>query len=322
MSEHVRAAFEHRAPTRLPRGELWIGTTVFEEHQIEDNVDAQLELCQEMGMDLISLPVGGLQLSPWEYRQFSPADIEKVAHSDLFVVAVVSGPFQRVVDKRGLGPTLADVGRDTGEIREALRDEVQELGCLIDMCTERGADAVVTADDLAYNRATFFSPAVFRQLIHPFYRGLVDRVHRGGAYAIFHSDGNITGIVPDIVSSGFDGLSCQEECIDILSLKRTYGSQLTLLAGLSCELLNARSLTARRRQRFIERIWSLSGGGGLILSSSSGIHSTRMLHNAGRLYHLADEALTQRGAYDSMGEKGGGAESKDRPGLHSPREIV
>jgi len=291
MSEHVRAAFEHRTPSRLPRGELWIGTTVFEERQMEDNVDAHLSLCQEMGMDLISLPVGGSQVSPWDYRIFSPADIEKVAQSDLFVVAVLSGPFQRLVDNRGLSPTLADIARDTGEIREALRDAAQEVGSLIDMCTERGADAVAIADDLAYTRTTFFSPDVFRQLIHPFYGGLVDKIHRSSAYAILHSDGNIARIVPDIVSSGFDGLSCQEECVDLFSLKATYSTRLTLLSGLSCELLDVGLLTARRKQRFVEAIASLSEGGGLILSSSSGLHSSRMLLNARRLYHLADEAL-------------------------------
>ena len=244
-------------------------------------------------MDLISLPVGGPQVSPSEHRIFSPADIEKVAHSDLFVVAVVSGPFQRVVDKRGLSPTLADVGRDPGEIRETLRDEAQEVASLIDMCTQQGAEAVVIADDLAYNRATFFSPTVFHELIYPLYQELVDKVHRGSAYAIIHSDGNIASIVPDIVSSGFDGLSCQGECVDLFSLKRTYGTCLTLLAGLSCELLDANSLTARRKQRFIEAIASLSKGGGLILSSSSGLHSSRVLLNARRLYHLADEAIAR-----------------------------
>lgn len=293
MSEHVRAAFEHHAPSRLPRGELWIGTIIFEERQMEDNIDAHLELCQEMEMDLISLPVGGPQVSPSEYRIFSPADIEKVAHSDLFVVAVLSGPFQRVVDKRGLSATLADVGRDTGEIREALRDEAQKVASLIDMCTDRGADAVVIADDLAYNRTTFFSPSVFRQLIHPYYLELVDKVHRGSAYAIFHSDGNIASIVPEIVSSEFDGLSCQQECVDLFSLKITYGDRLTLLVGLSCQLLDADSLTAKRKQRFVEAMASLSQGGGLILSSSSGLHSSRMLLNARRLYHLADEALAR-----------------------------
>jgi len=293
MSEHVRAAFEHRAPSRLPRGELWIGTTIFEESQMEDNIDAHLGLCQEMGMDLVSLPVGEPQVCPLEYRIFSPADIEKVVHSDLFVVAVLSGPFQRVVDKRGLSATLADVGRDTSKIREALGDEAQEVASLIEMCTERGADAVVIADDLAYNRATFFDPSVFRQLIQPSYLELVNKVHRRSSYAILHSDGNIASIVPDIVSSGFDGLSCQHECVEFSSLKGTYGNRLTLLAGLSCELLDARSLTARRKQRFLEDIVSLSQGGGLILSSSSGLHSSRMLLNARRLYHLADEVLTQ-----------------------------
>jgi uroporphyrinogen decarboxylase len=291
MSEHVRIAFEHHAPPCLPRGELWIGTMVFEQRQMEDNVGAHLELCQEMGMDLISLPVGDSQISPSGYRIFSPADIEKAAQSDLFVVAVISGPFQRVVNKSSLSLVLADVGRDTSEIKEALRDEAQEAGSLIDVCTEHGADAVVIADDLAYNRATFFSPNVFRELILPFYLELVDNVHRHNAYAILHSDGNIAKIVPDIVSSGFNGLSCQEECVDLFSLRGTYGTSLTLLAGLNCELLDAGLLTARRKKRFIEKIASLSERGGLILSSSSGLYSARMLLNAQRLYQVVDEAL-------------------------------
>jgi len=304
MLEHVKAAFEHRPPSRLPRGELWIGTMVFEERRMEDDLDAHLGLCQEMGMDLISLPIDDLQPSPWEYRLFSPADIEKAARSALFVVAVLSGPFQRVVSKRGLGSALVDIGRDADKIREALQAEAQQLGSLVDTCTERGAHAVVIADDLAYSRATFFSPTLFRQLIRPFYRGLVDRIHCGGAYAIFHSDGNITRIIPDVVSSGFDGLSCQEECIDILLVKRTYGTRLTLLAGLSCELLDASSLTAGRKRRFVEGIVSLSQGGGLILSSSSGLHSSRMLRNVRRLYRLADQAVPCPKADGSIGEGG------------------
>lgn len=79
--------------------------------------------------------------------------------------------------------------------------------------------------------------------------------------------------------------------MDLFSLKATYGTRLTLLSGLSCELLDAGLLTARQKQLFIEAIASLSEGGGLILSSSSGLHSSRMLLNARRLYHLADEAL-------------------------------
>lgn len=292
MSEHVKAAFEHRPSSRLPRGELWMGTMVFEERQMEDNVDTHLALCHEMVMDFISLPVSDLRHSSWEYRQFSPADVEKAAQSDMFPVAVLSGPFQRLADRNDLSCTLADIARDIDEMRETLRAEARELDCLIDRCTERGAGAVVIADDLAYNQTTFFNRDVFGQLLCPLYQRLVERVHRRSAYAIFHSDGNITRIIPDIVSSGFDGLSCQEECIDLPSVKRTYGSQLTLLAGLSCELLNAGSLTATRKQRFIEKIAGLSIGGGLILSSSSGIHSTRMLRNVRRLYHLADEALS------------------------------
>jgi hypothetical protein len=98
---------------------------IFKERQMEDNIDTHLRLCHEMGMDLISLPVGEARFSPWDYRIFSPADIQNVAHSDLFVVAVLSGPFQRLVDQRGLSTTLANMAMDTDKLKECLRDEAK-----------------------------------------------------------------------------------------------------------------------------------------------------------------------------------------------------
>lgn len=290
MKEFVTAALEHRVTSRLPRGELWIGTRVFEELGLPDDLDAHLRLCQEVGMDFLSLPVGSSEMSPSENRLFGPADIEKATQSDLFVVAVIDGPWQRLVNKRGLRSTLAAVGRSTSAVKRMLEQEAKDMSTLISMCTEQGASAVVVADDLAYNRSTFFSPALLRELLIPFYVDFVERIHRKHAYAIFHSDGNITSIVPDLISAKFDGLSCQVECMDLVSFKSSYGARLALLAGLSCKLLNMDSLTTRQRQRFVRQIQNLSKEGGLVLSSSSGLHSARMLLNAERLYQLVDEA--------------------------------
>lgn len=294
MRDDVRAAFEGGIPRRLPRGELWLGADVFAGLGVADDIGARLSLCADMGMDLVAVPVGEAQAQPCG-RSFAAADIAAAAGGDLFVVAVVSGPFQRLVERLGLRPALAALGRGGPRPAAMLGDEAQGVGHLVEACLGQGVGAVVLADDLAYDRATFLSPADLRRLVCPLYRELVGLVHRGGAYAVLHSDGDITPIVPDIVSVGFNGLSCQEECLDLFSLKRAYGAGLTLLAGMSGKLLSAASLRARHRERFMETVKGLGGGGGLILSSSSGLHSPRMVRNARRLYRLADEALAAAG---------------------------
>ena len=290
MSDHVRAAFEHRAPIRLPRGELWIGSQVFKDLQTADDVDGHLHLCRDMGMDIVSLPVGADRSSDSGYRLFVPADLRRAAGSDLFVAAVISGPFQRIVDEKGLQYALADVARDAAEAAGAGAREAAEAVRLVEACVENGADAVVIAEDMAYDAGSFFAASNLDQVIYPSLGVLAESIHRCGAIAVFHSCGRIASIVPAIVSLGFDGLSCQPECLDLAAVKKAHGDRLTLLTGVSRDLLDSDSVSAAQSERFRRLLSVLGEGGGFILSSSSGLHSSRMLISLRALYHLADMA--------------------------------
>ena len=291
MPDHVRAAFEHRASTRLPRGELWVGSEVFRDLQMGDDVDGHLHLCRDMGMDLVALPVGAQQSPGFSYRLSAPGDLHGAAGSGLFVAAVLSGPFQRVVDERGLHDALGAVARDAAEVAEAVAREATETVRLVEACLGNGADAVVVAEDVAYDAGSFFTASLLDQVIYPSQRLLAETIHRCGALGIFHSCGRIASMIPDIVSLGFDGLSCQAECLDLVAVKRTCGDRLTLLTGLSRELLDSDTLSPRHKREFRRLISDLGEGGGFILSSSSGLHAPHMLRNLRTLYQLADKAF-------------------------------
>lgn len=294
MSEHIRAAFEHRSPERIPRGEFWIDTRIFSERQIEDTIHGHVVLCREMVMDLISIPVASSDSSVFGYRVFKPSEIKRLAKSSFFVMAAVDGPFQILVNRIGLRCALADVAKKTDEISATVSDEAQKIGFLVEKCINYGADAVMIAEDIAYDRGTFFSPTTFHNLLHPAYRKLMDTIHNCGAFAIYHSCGDINGVIPDIVSLGVDGLSCQAECMDLSSLKREYGAKLTLFTGVSRELLDSTAISSRRRQQFSKIVTKLGEGGGFVLSSSSGMSSTHMISNLLQLYGIADETWNPR----------------------------
>ena len=134
------------------------------------------------------------------------------------------------------------------------------------------------ADDLAYQHSTYISPGDSEKLLGPLYSDVVAGIHAGGAYALFHSCGNITALLPQLVESGFDCLAaCQDQCLDLVSLKRVYGSQLTFLSGMYADVLEAESLTASQKEEFVKRVISLAQGGGFILSSSCGLYSLNSL---------------------------------------------
>ena len=294
MSEPIRAAFEHRLPKRIPRGEFWINTRVFSERKMEETIYGHVVLSREMGMDFISIPVTSSDSSVFGYRMFNPSEIKELAESGFFVMAVVDGPFQILVNKIGLRRALADIAEKTDEIRGTVSNQAKQVSSLVEVCISNGADAVMIAEDIAYDRGTFFNPTTFHNLLYPVYRKLMDTIHNCGAFAVYHSCGDINGVIPDIISLGVDGLSCQAECMDLLSLKRDYGAKLTLFTGVSRELLDSTAISSRHRQQFSKTVTKLGEGGGFILSSSSGLSSPHMISNLLQLYGIADKTWNRR----------------------------
>lgn len=248
-------------------------------------------MCSESGMDLVSIPVGEPGQYTPGYTLFEPSDIGAAAGSGLFVLAVLSGPFQRLTEARGLREALADVARDPEGFAGTVRRDAAEIHLLVERCVHYGAGAVAIADDIAYDSGLFVLRQVFDDVLRPSYGALVEAIHGKGIRAVFHSCGNISALVPDIVSAGFDGLSCQAECVDLLGVKRRYGTDITLLSGLTGDALTDGPLAEEAASGFVSRIRGLSRGGGFVLASSSGIYASQELLNVQRLYRKADELL-------------------------------
>ncbi|MDY6833813.1 MAG: uroporphyrinogen decarboxylase family protein [Chloroflexota bacterium] len=277
----------------LARGELWLSGAIFKQLGRSDDPQSHLELCQEMGMTLVSLPTGPPPSLTLDHRYFSPEEISTAAKSNLFVVITVSGPFQRLVDRRGLAIVLAEVGRDSEELRSALSTEAKCLSSLIEEALKCGADAVVIAEDIAYDSATFFSPSTFRDLLRPLHQQLVEGIHQLSGQAYFHSDGNISRLLDDIVSIGFEGLSLQEEAFDLKAVKERIGDSLILLAGLDRDIISAKVLSEEKKDQYIQKIRFLAQGKGLVICSSSGLSSVQEVTRVRQLYELAEEAVLQ-----------------------------
>jgi len=294
----VRKAFEHQNPDPFPRGELWLGTELFQKAQLADNLEGHLELRSKLRMDLLFLPILAPNISTTEhgYRHFSLDEVEEaVKISDLFVGVVIDGPFQRLVEKRELISILSKWSKNKQEVINEIKREAREVETLINQCLELRVSGVVIADDLAWKGSTYFKPNESKRLLTPFYSEVVARIHAQGAYALFHSCGDISELLFELISCGFDGLAaCESHCIDLISLKKEYGSQLTFLAGIEADLLETYSLSLSQKREFAKRVKTLAQGGGFILCSSCGLYSSKFIERLPKLYRLAEESLTKQ----------------------------
>jgi hypothetical protein len=169
-------------------------------------------------MDFLSLPIEVPRQRKVNYRRFGQDEVEvAVATSGLFTCVVIDGPFQQLAERPGDLSVLSARCEDSSSAR--LREMASTIEETIAASVKRGVSSVVIADDIAYQRSTYASPQALRKCLFPLYSRLVDRIHGGGAYALFHSDGNIASLIPDLISSGFDGLAgCEPVCLNVVSL--------------------------------------------------------------------------------------------------------
>ncbi|MHB0878988.1 MAG: uroporphyrinogen decarboxylase family protein, partial [Anaerolineae bacterium] len=126
--------------------------------------------------------------------------------------------------------------------------------------------------DMAFKERLMFSPAYLRE------NGVFRRIaefcalyHDRGLKVIFHSDGYIRPIVPDLIEAGVDALAPIETSagLDLGDLKAAFGRRVAFVGGIDMpEVLRYGSVDDVRRA--VLRALHVAGpGGGFVLGSSS-----------------------------------------------------
>jgi len=143
----------------------------------------------------------------------------------------------------------------------------------IEMGVKMGAEIIAMDGDLAYDSGPFMSPAQFKEFVVPYYARFVDVAHRLGVPIVKHSDGDLTKILPDIVSAGFDGVHpIQPQCMDLEAVKKEFGERVCLLGNVDCMYVLTRGTEAEVVADVRRALAAGSTGGGYIITSSNTIH--------------------------------------------------
>ena len=99
--------------------------------------------------------------------------------------------------------------------------------------------AVLLNDDWGFNTQTMISPKSLRTYVFPWYKKIVDMVHKKGKYAILHSCGKFDAILDDIIDDmGFDGRHSYED--NILPVEKAYEAlhgKIAVLGGIDVDFM-------------------------------------------------------------------------------------
>lgn len=182
---------------------------------------------------------------------------------------------------RGMENLMIDYYDNMDELKQLGHALLEFYKVIIDRFAELGCDAIFTSDDLGHQSGPMMSPATFKELYLPLYKEFTGYVHAKGMKVILHSCGDNTLLMPYIIEGGVDVLHpIQKYCMDMETISKTYGEQISFLAGMDMQqiLRVGTPEEVREEVRFMKRTFD-TGHGGLLLAMGNGIVSDTPLEN-------------------------------------------
>ena len=134
---------------------------------------------------------------------------------------------------------------------------------------ESGADVICMGDDVGTQRGMLMSVRMWRAWLKPRLGRVIAsaKAARPDVLVFYHSDGDVTAIVDDLVEIGVDILNpVQPECMDPAALRRRFGSRLGLWGTIGTQSTFPFGSPEDVRREVKTRIDEVGAGGGLFLA--------------------------------------------------------
>jgi hypothetical protein len=151
---------------------------------------------------------------------------------------------------------------------------------------------VYCGEDICGNDGPLCSPRLLREIYFPHLKSAVEPLVESGVHWLWHSDGDIMPIVPDLMACGIDGYQGFEEDkgMDLATLARTRcrNGRLPALCG-SVSVSSTMYRTPDEVRSDVRRMVELARGrgGGVILATSSTMMENMPLENVLAFYAAA-----------------------------------
>jgi uroporphyrinogen decarboxylase len=198
---------------------------------------------------------------------------------------------------RGLEQWFCDLLTDPG-FCEAMLD--QTLNYWLDwfrlFLDEAGdvVDVIMIGDDLAGQDGPLFNPAIYRRLVKPRHRRLVEYIRsRTKAKVWYHTCGSCAAFIPDLIDNGIDILNpvqISARHMDPFELKRRFGRDLVFWGG-GCDSQRVlpRGTPSEVAENVRRNLEALGPGGGYVFNNIHNIQGEVPPENIVALFDTAYE---------------------------------
>lgn len=186
------------------------------------------------------------------------------------------GPFEQAAELRGREQFYLDMAMDP-ELADLIVEKCADVICrtqelYLDIMGDRLDFFEIPGDDYGSAQGLMISPQSFRRMFKPRLARIAGMVKqfRADLPVVFHTDGAVAEIIPDLAEAGVDVLNPLEPlpATDWESVKRDFGDRLAFMGGIDLK----EALTGPVegvREEVARRISIFGPGGGYILTSAN-----------------------------------------------------
>jgi len=133
--------------------------------------------------------------------------------------------FEQAQQLHGFNQLMMDLALGVKQNEAFLQDLLEFNLRYIDKWLEVGYDGLHFADDWGTQRSLMVSPDLWRKYFKPAYKKMFEKVINAGVDVHFHSDGQISEIIPDLIDIGVKVLNCQVNVIGLDLIKKNYAGK-------------------------------------------------------------------------------------------------
>lgn len=239
-----------------------------------------------------------LDAYPWPQVQWWDFEIvsEQVRqHSETAIGVPLYSLFEKFNDLKPIDECLMDMVANPEFVKELFQRLHDYWMAYLTRFFQAGGgeiDLMFISDDVGMQDRMMMRPEVWRQFFPPFYEQLTDLAHGFGVSVIYHSDGAIDPIIPDLIATGIDSLEpIQHVCpgMDREHLKKAYGDDVLFMGGVENQHILPFGTVQEVEQETRDCMRILGKGGGYMIASCHNIQPVTPVENILALYRVIRE---------------------------------
>ncbi len=157
---------------------------------------------------------------------------------------------------------------------------------------EMGVDMIWTGDDVGMQTGMLISPRLWRRFFKPKMANFIASLKaiNPQVKVAYHSDGNISAIIPDMIEIGLDVLNpVQPACMDPAKLKEQYGDRLCFWGSMDEQYTLPFGKPADVSHEVTTRLETLGKNGGLILGPTHHVQLDTPMENFWAMVNTINE---------------------------------